>query len=374
MTGRLPLSFSFFAFGITVGGLIPRIPALKEHLHLTDGQVGIALLGMAVGGVAGALLSRLVIGRRAVLGVRTGMFALCLAAVGPALAPSLGFLVASMFAVGFLWGFIDTLDNGFGAHMERVVGRPMINGFHGFWSLGAFVGSLIAGAAALAGVAPLPQFIATGVGIAIASLWLLRGLEGLVAVNESPPALGAVAVTSVMVALASMGFAGIIAEGGTSDWSALFLRDVSHAGPGIAAAGFSGFTVAATVVRFRADLLTAWFGSLTVVRLGSALAAGGLVLAIAVPLLPVAVVGFALVGVGTAVLMPLVFAAGANLMRSGSALAIVMASSYAGTIAGPPLIGATSDRFGLRLAMLVPLAAALVVLGLSATGLPRNRR
>lgn len=373
MSGRLPVSFSFLAFGITVGGLIPRMPALKDHLHLTDGQVGIALLGVSVGGIIGALLSRFVIGRHGVLGIRAATFVLAVAGVGPALAPSLGLLVATLCAVGFLWGFIDVLGNGFGAHLERVAGRPMINGFHGFWSLGAFVGSVVAGGSALAGVTPLVQFVATGALIAAASVLLMRGFAQPAATDESPPAFGAVAMTSVLLGLAAMAFTGVIAEGGTSDWSALFLREISHASPGVAAGGFSAFTIAATAVRFRADLLTARIGTLKVVRLGAALAAGGLLLVILVPILPMAILGFALVGVGTAVLLPLVFAAGANLMRDGSALAIVMASTYAGTIAGPPLIGATADRFGLRLAMLIPLAAGLVVLGLSATGLPRSR-
>lgn len=372
MNGRLPVSFSFLAFGVTVGGLIPRIPALKDHLHLTDGQVGVALLGISVGGIVGALLSRLVIGHRAAVAMRVAILALAVAGVGPALAPSLGLLVASLVAVGFLWGFMDVLGNGFGAHLERVAGRPMINGFHGFWSLGAFVGSLVAGGAALGDVAPQVQFAATGALIAFASLWLLRGFDERITAGESAR-IGAVAFTSALAGLVAMAFTGVIAEGGTSDWSALFLRDVSHAAPGVAAAGFSGFAVAATVVRFRADLLTARVGTLKVVRLGAALAVLGLLLAILFPAVPVAIGGFALVGVGTAVLLPIVFAAGANLMRDGSALAIVMASTYAGTIAGPPLIGATADRLGLRLAMLIPLAAGLVVLGLSATGLPRSR-
>lgn len=365
MTGRAPVSFSFFVFGVTVGGLIPRIPALKDHLRLTDGQVGIALLGISVGGIAGSLLSRLLIRHHAAAGVRAGILLLCVVGVGPALAGSLGALVATLFVIGFLWGFVDVLANGFGARLEHSYGRPLINGLHGFWSLGAFVGSLIAGGTALVGLSPLIQFAATGVVIAAASVWVLRGLGDLAAVSDTSPGFGAVAVTSALAALAGMSFAGVIAEGGTSDWSALFLRELSHASPGVAAAGFSGFTIAATAVRFRADLLTARIGRLRVVRIGATLAAAGLLLAIAFPVLPVAITGFAAVGVGTAVLLPLTFAAGANLTRGGSALAIVMASTYAGTIAGPPLIGAFADHLGLRVAMLIPFSAAVVVLILS---------
>ena len=379
MTGRAPVSFSFFAFGVTVGGLIPRIPALKDHLRLTDGQVGIALLAISLGGIVGSLLSRLLIRHHAATGVRVGILLLCIAGVGPALAGSLGALVAGLVVIGFLWGFVDVLENGFGAQLEHTYGRPLINGLHGFWSLGAFVGSLIAGGAALVGLSPLVQFVATGLVIAAASLWMLRGLGGLAALSDTSSGLGAVALTSTLAALAGMSFAGVMAEGGTSDWSALFLRELSHASPGVAAAGFSAFTIAATAVRFRADLLTARIGRLMVVRIGAILAAAGLLLAIAFPVLPVAITGFAAVGIGTAVLLPLTFAAGANLTRGGSALAIVMASTYAGTIAGPPLIGAFADHFGLRVAMFVPFSAAVVVLilsriaGFPAVGKPNGR-
>jgi MFS family permease len=379
LTGRAPVSFSFFAFGVTVGGLIPRIPALKEHLRLTDGQVGLALLAVSLGGIAGSLLSRLLIRRDAATGVRAGILILCVAGLGPALAGSLGALVAALFVMGFLWGFLDVLENGFGARLEHTYGRPLINGLHGYWSLGAFVGSLIAGGAALLGVPPLIQFMATGLVIAASSLWVLRGLRGLAAVSETPPALGGVFLTSTVAALAGISFSGVIAEGGTSDWSALFLRELSHASPGVAAAGFSGFTIAATLVRFRADLLTARTNPQTVVRLGAILAAAGLLLAIVLPVLPVAIIGFALVGMGTAVLLPLTFAAGANLSRGGGALAIVMASTYAGTIAGPPLIGAAADHVGLRFAMFIPLVAALAVflmagtVGFPAQGKPVGR-
>ncbi|HEY2437682.1 MAG TPA: MFS transporter, partial [Solirubrobacteraceae bacterium] len=365
--GRAPVSYSFFAFGVTVGGLIPRIPALKDHLRLTDGQVGLALLGISLGGIVGSLVSRLLIRHHAATGVRAGILILCVAGVGPALAGSLGALVAAFFVIGFLWGFIDVLENGFGARLEHTYSRPLINGLHGFWSLGAFVGSLIAGGAALVGLPPLVQFIATGVVMAAASVWVLRGLAGLSAVSEASPAFGAVAFTSALAALAGMSFAGVIAEGGTSDWSALFLRELSHASQGIAAAGFSGFSIAAMLVRFRADRLTARTNARTVVRLGAILAAAGLLLAIALPALPVAIIGFTIVGVGTAVLLPLTFAAGANLSRGGGALAVVLASTYAGTIAGPPLIGVAADHVGLRFALFIPLVAALAVFALGGT-------
>ena len=68
---------------------------------------------------------------------------------------------------------------------------------------------------------------------------------------------------------------------------------------------------------------------------------------------------------GCAVQVPLAFAAAANLGRSGTSLAIVFVTAYAGGIVAPALIGLTADHFGLRAAMLIPLVAALVVVSLA---------
>jgi MFS family permease len=359
---RTAVSVSFLVFGVTVGGLIPRVPALKDHLHLTDGQVGLALLGVSLGGIAGSFASRLVPRRRVPAAVRAAILVLCAVSIGPGLAPSLPLLVVSLFVIGFMWGFNDVLENALGAQLERTRGRHLINGFHGFWSLGAFAGSLIAGTAAAIGIVPPVQFIATGIALAIGSRWFLRYLPGL---DEAPREIAparSVSLTTAILALATLSFAAVIAEGGTSDWSPLFLRELSHASPGLAAAGFSGFSLAAMLVRFRADRLTARTSRKAVARLGALLAVLGLVIVIALPAVPTAIVGFTMVGMGTAVVLPLAFAAGANLGRTATALSIVMASTYAGTIAGPPLIGLAADHFGLRDAMAIPLTAAVAVL------------
>jgi hypothetical protein len=102
-----------------------------------------------------------------------------------------------------------------------------------------------------------------------------------------------------------------------------------------------------------------------VARLGGLLAALGLALAIAVPALPVAIAGFALVGIGTAVLVPLAFSAGANLGKSGTALTVVLAGGYAGSIAGPAMIGNAADHFGLRVALGILFLGALVIVALA---------
>jgi MFS family permease len=364
---RLAVSIAFLAFGAISGSWVPRLPSLKEHLHLTDGQVGAALLSYAVGAVIGAGAARIVLSRGSRVWVRAGTVALCAALVGPGLAPNLIALLASFALLGSCAGFIDVLENAQAAELERQARRPLINGFHGFWSLGAIVGSVAAGIAAYAGVSPLPQFIGAGLAAAAASAWFLRRLPDTRSggAQIAPAGSGRLWLGGAVAAVAAIAFCGILVEGGAGDWSALYLREFSHASSGLAAAGFAGLALTSTVVRFRADRLTARSSPAMVARLGAFIAACGLALAIAVPSVPGAVTGFALVGVGVAVLVPLAFSAAANLGRSGTALSVVLAVGYAGSIAGPALIGTTADHLGLRTALGIPLLAAVAIVVLA---------
>ena len=364
---RVAVSVAFLAFGAVIGDLIPRLPAIKDQLHLSDGQIGLTLVLYSLGAVAGAAASRLVLARGSRRYVRGATLTLALAVVVPGLASNLYVLVTSFFAIGVCAGLIDVLMNAQGAELERIAGRPLINSFHGFWSLGAALGSGAASGAASLRVAPVVQFAIAGLVIAAASAPFLRDLPDTSSGAErvAPAGASRMWLTGVVFAVATITFAAIIVEGGTSDWSALYLRELSHADPGVAALGFAGFSLAAMFVRFRADILTAITSPQAVMRIGSATAVLGLLLAIAVPALPGALIGFVLVGMGCAVQLPLAFAAGANLGRSGTSLAIVFMSAYGGALLSPALIGFAADRVGLRTAMWIPLVAGLLVLVLA---------
>jgi len=373
---RRAVSIAFLAFGAVMGSWVPRLPALKDHLHISDAQVGYALLAVSLGAVIGAGVARVVLGRGARAWVRGGTIAICAALVLPALAGSFTQLLVSLLLLGACAGFIDLLENAQAADLERIAGRPLLNGFHGYWSLGVFTGAILAGAAAFAGVPPLLHFALAALVAAFASAFFLRDLPDTSAgaPQRAPRGVGRYWLTGFVVAVAAVSFSSVLVEGGTADWSPLYLRELSHADPGVAASGFAAFALAATLVRFRADLLTARTSPAVVARLGGIIAAIGLVLAIAVPALPGAITGFALVGIGTAVLVPLAFSAGANLGASGTALTLVLAAGYSGSIAGPAMIGNVADRFGLRIAMGIPLAAAIVIIALAGSLSPGQAR
>src|SRR5260370_7526899 len=159
---RSAVSVAFLAFGIVGGSVVPRLPALRYHLHLTDAQIGYALLFFAVGAVAGATAARFVLARGARSFGRAGTPALCVALVTPGLAGNLAELIGAFLLIGVCSGLLDVLENAQGAELERLAERPLINGFHAFWSLAAIIGSVVPGLAASFALAPLPQSAPAG--------------------------------------------------------------------------------------------------------------------------------------------------------------------------------------------------------------------
>jgi MFS family permease len=358
------VSAAFFCFGTVAGSLVPRMPAFKESLHLTDGQVGLAFVVYAAGAVAGAVLARPVLAGGARIWVRVLTVVMLAALVGPALAPGFAVFAATFLLLGIFGGLIDVLENSQAAAIEREAGRPMINSFHGFWSLGFVAGGVVASAASAVGLAPLPHFAIVAAVIGIASVPLLAGVPNTRggAATLLPSGTTRLRIGTAVGAVAAMAFFGILVESAGGDWGPIYLRDYGKTALAVAAAVAVTFSIAMTVIRFTADRLTARTGAPAVAALGGVVSMIGIVLAVALPAPVTAIVGFTLVGAGCAVMVPLAFSAGANLGRTGTALTIVMAAGYLGSIVGPWLIGTMADRFGLRLALLIPVAAAAAVL------------
>ncbi len=366
---RRAVSLAFLFFGVQAGSLLPRIPALKESLRITDGEVGIAFLAYGVGAVIGVGAGRLVLTGGARRPVRLMVIGLCVALVATALAPGLFWLAAAFSMGGVCSGLLDVTLNAQAAEVERDAGRPMINGFHGYWSLGSIAGAVVATGAAALSMSPTIHFTVVAVVMTVASVPLLASLPNTTGGAASLLPAGAARwhVGSAVLVVAVLGFLGFAVEGAGADWSAIYLRDFGHAAQDLAAVGFAALTVAMTVVRFGADRLTAATSPRGAAAVGGLVAALGFALAIAVPAAPVAIAGFALVGAGTAVLVPLAFSAASNLDEAGNALGIMTALGYAGSLIAPPLIGATADRLGLRLALLIPMAGGLIVVAMMAS-------
>jgi MFS family permease len=100
---------------------------------------------------------------------------------------------------------------------------------------------------------------------------------------------------------------------------------------------------------------------------GALLAAVGALTAVTTSSLPVALAGYAVVGLGLANVFPLAIAR-AGVLGGPSGVALATTVGYTGLLGGPPVIGFLAEHAGLPMALgtvaLLAVVAAVLVLGL----------
>ncbi|MFF7332354.1 MFS transporter [Streptomyces sp. NPDC008150] len=361
---RYAVAVVFAVHGAVTGSFATRVPWIQEHSSVGAGQLGLALAFPALGAslampLAGSITHRL--GARTALRVLLAMWTLSL--VLPSLAPNLVTLCLALFVYGASAGMADVAMNALGVEVENRLGRSIMSGLHGMWSAGALVGSAFGTLAAHLGTdARLHHVVAAGV-LTVLGLtacgWVLdlRPAED----EEAPPRFALPPRSALLIG--AIGFCAVFAEGASLDWSAVYLRDRLETSAGLAAACTTGFTLTMAVARVAGDRVVDRFGSVRVVRLGGLLAVAGGLLVVVGGRPAVAMSGFALMGLGIAVVVPLCFAAAG---RSGSnpslAIAGVATITYTSGLVAPGAIGTLAQATSLTVSFgLVTLLACGLV-------------
>jgi fucose permease len=362
------LALFFLADGFLLASWASRVPAVKSAHHLSDARLGIVLFAIA----AGALFS---MAPTAWLAQRTGSVrallaasAVYVAAVG-IIAAVHGFeaLVALALLVGCGFGAMNVALNTHAIAVERMAGRPILSGLHAGFSFGGLAG---AGAGALAaglGVSARTQFaLAAGV-LAVLLAVAAPGLRlpSLTRVLEPPPLARP---RRALLALGAIAFCCLLAEGAAADWSAVFLRETTGAGAGIAAVGYFAFAGAMASGRLAGDRLIARFGSTALVRAGAALGAAGLGAALLTRTPVTGIAGWAILGCGLSTIVPVAFRAAGRASPASPAAGVAAVSSigWLGFLTGPPVIGFVSSSTGSLAVGLAPAVAAVTGVALLA--------
>jgi MFS family permease len=363
---RAAVSAAFLIHSTVSGTWAPRLPAIKESLGLSDGELGTALVGLAIGllvgtRVAGAPVDRF--GSRPVM--RVGFPLLAATLVLPGLANSIATLFLSLFVLGLASGALDVAMNAQGIEVERQLGRPILSGLHGLWSVGLGVGAGVAALAAAIDADPLEHFAVVAAVLALASLVFLRGLLAARRPQPGEPAEAQVTVswTLPLVLLGVIAFCSFVGEGSASDWSAVYMTQELSASQALGAVAFAAFAVTMAIARFAADPLRGRLGNVVLVRDGSLIAATGLGLALLVHEPAGAIAGFALLGLGLAPVVPIAFSAAGDLdhRATGRLVGRVATLGYVGSVAGPITIGWLAQATSLRLSLGLVVLLALVI-------------
>ncbi|MBN6037319.1 MFS transporter [Amycolatopsis sp. 195334CR] len=371
VSARTAVFIVFALNGCALGSWAPRVPALTEQVGAVPGSLGLALLGASVGLLLAATVTgRLVewLGARLVMALSTVAAALVLAALG--LTTSVLWLGIVLFALGAAIGVLDVGMNVAAVFVEREVGKPLMPVFHAGFSVGALAGALFAGLAASHGWTPARQLAVAAAFAIIVLFAVVKALPGVKPHHETrEKRTSAVAPIKrpVLWLLAAIALCSAIAEGASSDWSALLLVTEHGIAEGPAALAYAGFSLAMAIARLTGGVLQAKLGARQVLAGGALLAAIGLVAAALVSSPVIGFAGFALAGAGLAASFPVALGlageAGKRADGGGGEreIAFVTSVAYTGFLAGPPVIGGIAQLTSLSTSfVVVALVASLI--------------
>lgn len=356
--------------GVLFGTWAARIPAIRDRVGLSDGELGIVLACIAVGAIAAMPIAGAAGARFGSRRATRVSFAFACGAVGVvALAPSLPMIAVLAVLLGMAMGSLDVSMNAHGVAVESRYDHPILASFHAAFSLGGLAGGALGALAAAAGVdVRVHLALVAAASAAIGLLWSRRFLGPDVdAVGAADPTF--VRPPAQLIPLGLLAFACLLIEGASGDWSGVYLRDELGTSAGVAALGFTAFSVTMTAGRVIGDRLVERFGSVAVVRAGGAIAAGGFALALLASTPLAAIGGFACLGAGMSGIVPIVFRAAGQVpgMAPQLALAAVSSTGYLGFMVGPPVIGAIAELVGLPSALIVIVLLGGVVFSLAPT-------
>ncbi|MGW5973198.1 MFS transporter [Streptomyces sp. NPDC055186] len=372
---RYAVGAVFAVHGAVTGSFATRVPWIQDHAGVSPGQLGVALAFPAIGASLAMPLAGRVSHR---FGARTalrGLIALwTLALVLPSVSPNLLTLCLALFVYGATAGMSDVAMNALGVEVENRLERSIMSGLHGMWSVGALIGSAAGTLAAHLGTdARLHHTLAAGVltvaGVAAAG----HVLDLQPAEDEAPPPRFALPPRSALL-IGAIGFCAVFAEGASLDWSAVYLRDRLEASAGLAAACTTGFTLTMAIARLAGDRVVDRYGAVRTVRTSGVVAVTGGLLIVLAPHPAAAMGGFALMGLGIAVVVPLCFAAAG---RSGTnpslAIAGVATITYTSGLIAPSAIGLLAQAASLTVSFVLVTVLSCGLAGLAGVLRSGNR-
>jgi MFS family permease len=368
----------FFLFAVTTGALMARLPDIQTHLGVTEGQLGLTMIGMAIGSLISLTFGASVIEK---LGVRTTAF---FTVLGPALLfatiPWLG-VAPAVFGVLFLTGLLSgALEINLNVEIDRMemhTGGRFMNRAHGFWSVGFFVTALVG-----AGIRQSGLSVEAHLGLVAAFVVLVGGymIWGIVP-SPVPQRVHAENTHRIafpnwgLLPLCLIGFAAFLVEGAGIDWSAIYMRDVFSSEPFVGGMGLTLFAGFMAAMRLTADPIVSRFGPRLVAMVLLSIASVGVLMVGYAPMQEAALAGFALMGIGCSAVYPLAVSAAAQ--RTDRPAAVNVAAlgqvSFVVFFLAPPLLGFVAEYLGIRSSYLVCLPLLLAGLWASSFALGNRK-
>lgn len=363
---RLAIALVFLTRGFIIGNWFPRIPGLVEKLEIPSGQLGMIWFLLAAGCIVSFSISARIMKRigsaKTILGFATPYPIILILT---SLAPNIWLFGLGLICFGLIAGGFDISTSVQGGVVERATHRPLISSLYGYFSLGTLVGSFISGIIAQINV-PIPVQFATLAIIAIPLFTYLR--TRLLPDEAQPPSTPKVRrrfrlslPPRVLWPLGALVICASLGEESINNWVALYMRQDLGSKPAIAGFAYTAFAIATFGGRIFGDRIMQRVGVDRTLMTGSLVAAGGIGFGILINQSWSMVIGYAVVGVGLSVVVPVTYRRAGQIpgIAPANAVATVASIGYIGFLGGPLAIGFIANLLSLRIALAL-IALSLV--------------
>lgn len=362
---RVSLSLYFFMAGFGFATWASRIPSIKTLFDLNEAQLGNLLLTMPVSSLIGLPISGWLVSRfdsRLPLFTSFIFFALSLALIG--FAGNLIYLIIGIFLFSFCMRILNISMNTQSLTLQNSFPKKIIGSFHGLWSTGGLAGVGFSTLMISLNVSMPTHLVIVAASLLICSFFVYRFLlKDDRSTRGNKLKLGK--PDKFILYLGILVFLAALCEGGMFDWSGVYFKEV--VGADVFTLGYLIFMIFMALSRFFTDKLIELIGMKKMYLISSMFIASGLGLMTGLPYFWPALVGFALVGIGVAAIIPMTFILAGSSKKYSAGMAVSIVTTYAifGMLLGPPLIGYLAHIFNLRISFVFLLIAGLMIIPVS---------
>lgn len=349
--GRWALAVIFLVNGFLVGSWAPQIPVFLTRLEISEFTLGLLILVFGLGALIAMPTCGILIGR---LGSRTVIRIASIIAsfglVGVAAAPNIAVAAVALLLFGGFVGGMDVAMNANAVAVERQLRRAIMSSSHGFWSLGGFAGGSFGGLAIATTGHLTHAVIVTGIALVL----VLAALPRLLTEERAPTTqrqkvrLSSLPKSPLVYLTGLVALFAMVPEGAVLDWAALYLRQDMGADIAVAGLAFAGFSGAMALMRFLGDGIRNRLGAVTTLRVSSLTAALAMFAASLSPSPWLAIVAFAVCGLGIANMVPIAFSAAGNQpgISSAAGMSVATTIGYSGILLAPSIVGFVVEKTG----------------------------
>ncbi|UBI75182.1 MFS transporter [Ensifer canadensis] len=364
---RLAVSLLFLMNGFVTGSWAPKIPEFKDRLGISESVLGQLILMFGVGSlvlmpIAGGFIAR--VGSQKVVKVTAILLSPLLLLL--TLLPNVWAAAVGMFLLGGFVGAMDVAMNANAVEVEKSMRRAIMSSCHAYWSLGGLIGAGIGGFL-MARFGVLPHVIV----VTLLSLAVLAIAWPMILADKPHPAATKeklrLPMTPLPWLIGIMALFSMVPEGTVLDWGALYLRNELGASVELSGFGFAAFSATMATMRFAGDHVRDRFGAKRTLRICTVTALVGMVLAGLAPNAYLAILGFAIAGIGISNMVPIAFSAAGNMpgLQPGIGLSVATFMGYSGMLFAPSLIGFVAEHTGFAIIFASVPVLFIVVLMLS---------